>query len=152
MSQRADLRGRVLLIEDYDMVWGRLLTQGVDLWLNNPRRPREASGTSGQKVCLNGGLNFSVLDGWWPEGFNGENGWSIGEEKEYENLQQQDEADAESLYSTLEEKIVPAFYDRDSAGHPQAWLHAMRECIATCLPLFNTHRMVRQYFTELYRP
>ena len=129
MSQQPDFAGKIVFVEDYDVNIARHLVAGVDVWLNNPRRPLEASGTSGQKAGLNGVPNFSVLDGWWVEGYDGDNGWAIGEEREYPNEAAQDEADALSLYSTLENVIVPLFYERDAAGLPAGWLAMMRASI-----------------------
>jgi glycogen phosphorylase len=130
----------------------RRLVQGVDVWLNNPRRPLEASGTSGQKASLNGAPNFSVLDGWWPEAYNGRNGWIIGEEKEYASQEEQDAEDALSFYETLEGSLVPLYYDRDAAGVPEGWVGVMKEAIATVAPRFSTQRMVRDYIHKLYVP
>lgn len=147
-------RDRVVVLEDYDMVLGRALTSGSDVWLNNPRRPREASGTSGQKVILNGGLNLSVLDGWWPEGFDGTNGWEIGGGKDWPNAvdaSEQDAFDAESMYAVLETSVLPEWRTR-TAGVPQAWVERMRRSVATCSPLFTSHRMVRDYVLKLYAP
>jgi len=143
-------RDAVVFLEDYNIHLGGLMTQGVDVWLNNPRRPREASGTSGQKVPLNGGINLSVLDGWWPEAYDGTNGWAIGEAKTYDSQEEQDAADAESLYQLLEEEVIPSFYDRDEAGIPGGWVARMKRSIATCVPVFNTHRMVADYVKRLY--
>ncbi len=150
--QHPRFRGRIVFLEDYGIATGRLLTAGVDLWLNNPRRPREASGTSGQKVPLNGGLNASVLDGWWPEAYDGTNGWAIGEAREYASIEEQDQADAEHLYRVLEQEITPLFYDRGPDGIPRGWLQRVRRSMVTCIPRFNTHRMVREYCERLYFP
>ncbi|MDQ4106923.1 MAG: alpha-glucan family phosphorylase [Actinomycetota bacterium] len=147
-----DLGGHLFVLEDYDMNVARHLVQGVDVWLNNPRRPLEASGTSGQKASLNGAPNFSVLDGWWPEAYNGRNGWTIGEEKEYSLLEEQDAADAESLYATLENELVPLYYDRDAGAIPEGWVTVMKEAIATIGPQFSTQRMVQDYVEKLYAP
>jgi glycogen phosphorylase len=144
-------RGKVVFLEDYDITLGRLLTSGVDVWLNNPRRPREASGTSGQKVPLNGGLNLSVLDGWWPEAYDGTNGWAIGQERDYDDTDEQDRDDADDLFRLLEDQVVPAFQDR-SGEIPSRWVAMMRRSIVTCVPQFNTHRMVRDYAEGLYFP
>jgi starch phosphorylase len=147
-----DFSGHLFILEDYDMNVARHLVQGVDVWHNNPRRPLEASGTSGQKASLNGAPNFSVLDGWWPEAYNGKNGWVIGEAREYTSQEEQDAADAGSLYTTLEEEIVPLYYDRDAAGVPEAWVRVMKEAITTVAPDFSTQRMVRDYVHKLYVP
>lgn len=135
------------------MDMARYLTQGVDVWLNNPRRPREASGTSGMKAAMNGVLNFSVLDGWWAEGYNGVNGWAIGDETEYTDLDAQDKADANSLYDTLENEIVPLYYTKRSAdGLPADWLQRVKDCMRSISPAFSMTRMVKEYMTELYHP
>jgi len=147
-----ELRGRLFVLEDYDMNVTRHLVGGVDVWLNNPRRPLEASGTSGQKASLNGAPNFSVLDGWWPEAFNGKNGWAIGEEKGYASEEEQDREDAESLYATLENSLVPLHYERDAQGVPHGWVAVMREAITTVAPQFSTQRMVQDYVHRLYAP
>lgn len=151
-AEEHGLHGRLVVLEDYDMNVARHLVRGVDVWLNNPRRPLEASGTSGQKASLNGAPNFSVLDGWWPEAFDGTNGWVIGEEREYVSEEEQDAADAESLYRTLEGEIVPLYYDRDGNDIPQGWLRVTRAAIATVAPRFSTERMVRDYVHRLYAP
>jgi starch phosphorylase len=143
---------RVAFIEDYDLTTGRMLTQGVDVWVNNPRRPLEASGTSGQKVCFNGGLNCSVLDGWWPEGYNGQNGWSVGYDIETPDQEAQDRVDAQSLYDILEQEILPLYYDRNERGIPVGWVRRMKESIRTNCPLFNTDRMVAEYAVKYYSP
>ncbi|MBE7532094.1 MAG: alpha-glucan family phosphorylase, partial [Ardenticatenaceae bacterium] len=137
-------------IEDYDMHMARYLTQGVDVWLNNPRRPREASGTSGMKTALNGVPNLSILDGWWVEGYNGANGWAIGDEREFNNEHEQDEFDANALYQLLEDEIVPLYYSRDRDSIPRGWVEIMRETIRSNAPLFSTRRMVKEYTTEMY--
>jgi starch phosphorylase len=144
--------GRVGFLADYDMELGRLLTQGADVWINNPRRPREASGTSGEKVSMNGGLNCSTLDGWWIEGFELEpaSGWAVGDAEPDSDLARGDAADAEALYSCLEDQVVPAFHDRDADGLPRLWIRRMKLCIAACLPAFNTDRMVADYVRQVY--
>ena len=149
ISQMPAFRGKIVLIENYDMELGRYLVQGVDIWLNNPRRPLEASGTSGQKVPINGGLNFSILDGWWPEAFDGTNGWEIGEEKEYEDLDLQDADDARSLYEKFEKVIVPAYYGVKS--NRTEWFKMVKSSIATVTPVFNTEVMLQNYFEQLYK-
>jgi starch phosphorylase len=150
--KRAEFGGRIAFIEDYDINVARYLVQGVDVWLNTPRRPNEASGTSGQKAAANGVLNFSVLDGWWREGYNGKNGWAIGEDGDYANAAEQDAADAESLYETLENEIIPLYYDRDESYVPRGWLQRVKESIRTLAPMFSTSRMVKEYTTEMYVP
>lgn len=153
MVKNARNGGRLVFLEDYDMNLARYLVQGVDVWLNTPRRPNEASGTSGMKAALNGTLNFSVLDGWWREGYNGENGWSIGDDTTYSDYNQQDEADAESLYNTLENEIIPLYYTKRSAdGLPMDWIARMKESIRTVAPQFSTRRMLKEYFEGMYRP
>ena len=144
---------RVAFIEDYDINAARALVQGADVWLNNPRRPMEASGTSGQKASLNGLPNFSVLDGWWREGFIKDvNGWAIGEDRAWDNQDAQDAADAESFYATLENEIVPLYYARDANGVPRAWVRQMKNAIKTIAPRFSTMRMVKEYVTRYYGP
>lgn len=153
LSYEPGLEGRILFIEDYDMNVARHLLAGVDVWLNTPRRPLEASGTSGEKAAMNGAPNFSVLDGWWREGWNGKNGWAIGEERAYTNPDEQDTADVLSLYATLEEEIVPLFYDRrDDEGIPHEWLTIVKENIASLTPQFSMSRMVKEYTSLLYVP
>jgi starch phosphorylase len=149
MAKHNQMGGRIAFIEDYDMHMARYLVQGVDLWLNTPRRPREASGTSGQKAALNGVPNLSILDGWWAEGYNGANGWAIGQGQEYDDQDYQDEVDASSLYQLLEDEIVPLFYDRDRDRIPRGWVAIMKESIRSCAPVFGTRRMLKEY-TALY--
>jgi starch phosphorylase len=145
--------GRLVFLEDYDMNLARLMTQGVDVWLNTPRRPNEASGTSGMKAALNGTLNFSVLDGWWREGYNGRNGWAVGTDKDYADPNLQDEADAKSLYDTLENEIIPLYYQNRAAdGLPSEWIARVKECIRTLAPQFSTRRMVKEYLNGMYLP
>lgn len=146
------LEERMVLLENYDMGLARSLVQGVDIWLNNPRRPLEASGTSGMKAALNGALNFSVLDGWWAEAFNTRNGWQIGDEREYANDEAQDIADAQSLYYTLEKEILPLFFARGSEGTPSGWLNMVRESIHSVGPQFSAARMVYDYLVRYYQP
>ncbi|MCL4528893.1 MAG: alpha-glucan family phosphorylase, partial [Chloroflexi bacterium] len=144
--------GRLVFLEDYDMNLARYLVQGVDVWMNTPRRPMEASGTSGMKAALNGALNFSVLDGWWRESYNGKNGWAIGEEEEYVTSDAQDAADAEGLYNTLENEIIPLFYARDDKEIPVKWLDHVKDSLKTNIPQFSTRRMVKEYIERLYLP
>jgi starch phosphorylase len=141
---------RAVFLQDYDHEIARQLVQSVDVWMNVPRRPLEASGTSGQKVAMNGGLNLSVLDGWWPEGFDGTNGWAVGEETPDGVEGGDDRLDAESLYRTLEAVVVPAFYERDEAGVPRRWVGMMRRAIQTLGPAFNSDRMVQEYAQKIY--
>lgn len=149
---------RIAFVEDYDIYTAQKLVQGVDIWLNNPRRPLEASGTSGQKVCLNGGINFSVLDGWWCEGYQtdangkGLNGWAIGEDAHTSNQALQDQIDSESMYRLLEEEIVPLYYDQNEQGISPGWLQMMKASIRTNSQLFNTDRMIAEYVTTMYAP
>ena len=149
--KRAENGGRLVFLEDYDMNLARYLLQGVDVWLNTPRRPHEASGTSGMKAAMNGVLNFSVYDGWWREGYNGKNGWAIGKDTEYENPNQQDEEDAISLYEILENQIIPLYYKkRSSDGLPGEWIDMVKESIRTLSPQFSVRRMVKEYLEQLY--
>jgi len=145
--------GRLVFLEDYDMNIARYLVQGVDVWLNTPRRPNEASGTSGMKAALNGVLQFSTLDGWWREGYNGRNGWAIGQDKEFDDPARQDAVDSASLYETLEDQIVPLYYhNRTSDSLPVEWIAMMKESIRTLAPQFSTHRMVKEYMQQMYEP
>jgi starch phosphorylase len=152
LSREPGFNGKVVFIEEYDMNVARYLVHGSDVWTNTPRRPYEASGTSGEKAALNGLPNFSVLDGWWAEGYNGKNGWAIGEGREYSNPDEQDWNDAQSLYNTLEQQVIPLYYDRDSAGIPQGWVEMMKEAIMTLAPAFSTRRMLKDYSEQLYVP
>jgi starch phosphorylase len=144
--------GRVVFLEDYEMTLARRLVQGVDLWLNTPRRPHEASGTSGMKAALNGVLNCSILDGWWAEAYSPACGFAIGGPEVQASDEAQDEADAQALYTVLEEQVIPAFYERDQAGLPQHWIALMRESIAELGPRFGTARMAAEYVERLYLP
>ncbi len=151
--KESTLSGRIVFLEDYDIDVARHLVQGVDVWMNTPRRPLEASGTSGEKASLNGVLNFSVLDGWWREGYNGENGWAIGGDADYNDLEAQDAVDAEALFDTLEQSIVPLYYDVDSrTGIPTGWMRMVKESIRTLAPMFSTTRMLKEYVTDMYAP
>ncbi|MBM3462135.1 MAG: glycosyltransferase family 1 protein [Armatimonadetes bacterium] len=152
ISQDSRFRNRVVMVEGYDINLARHLVQGVDVWLNNPRRPLEASGTSGQKAAMNGVINFSVLDGWWDEGYNGENGWTIGERRAYDDHDEQDRADTLALYETLENEIVPLYYERESDGTPVNWVRKMKESMISVGAEFNTHRMLKDYTDQLYVP
>jgi starch phosphorylase len=142
--------GRVVFLEDYDINVTRHMVQGVDVWLNNPRRPLEASGTSGQKAVLNGGLNCSVLDGWWAEAYNGMNGFAIGAGTSHADVETNDARDGEDLLRVLEEEVIPLFYDRDADGLPRRWIERMTNSIATLAARFSAHRMVTDYVTKAY--
>ncbi|HEX2194255.1 MAG TPA: alpha-glucan family phosphorylase [Candidatus Limnocylindria bacterium] len=152
LSRSERLRGRVFILEDYDMRIARFLVAGVDVWLNNPRRPMEASGTSGMKAALNGVPSVSILDGWWDEGYNGGNGWAIGERESAGDDVAQDDRDADALYRLLEEEIVPRFFAVDAEGVPRDWVHTMRASILASLWQFSSARMLRDYVTQLYLP
>jgi starch phosphorylase len=149
-----ELRHAVVFLENYDMTIGRYMVQGVDVWLNNPRRPKEASGTSGMKVIYNGGLNASVLDGWWDEGYHPSLGWAIGNGEQYppEGEELQDAIEAEALYDLLETDILPAFYDRGRDGLPREWIAMMKRSIKTLAARFSTDRMLREYTEHYYVP
>ena len=146
------LGGHIAFIEDYEMHMAKYLVQGVDIWLNTPRFPMEASGTSGMKAALNGVLNLSVLDGWWVEGYNGANGWGIQPLNEQADTQAHDHHDVEQLYRVLEQEAVPLFYQRDRDGIPRGWLQMVKECIRTIAPQFCTTRMLKDYVSLMYRP
>ena len=151
-SREEGFESRIVFVEDYDTYIARRLVQGVDLWLNNPLRPLEASGTSGMKLPPNGGLNLSVLDGWWCESYNGKNGWAIGAEISDGTVEFQSEVDVSSLYQLLENQIIPLYYAKPDGNLPLAWLQLMRESIRSVTPVFNTHRMVKEYAERLYAP
>ena len=151
-SLSAELRSKIIFVEDYDINVGRHLVQGVDVWMNNPRRPQEASGTSGQKALLNGGLNCSVLDGWWAEAYDGLNGFAIGDGVSHVNPEEQDRRDSESLYRTIEKEVVPLYFDRDEYGVPRGWVARMKRAFKTMGWRFNTDRMVMDYARECYLP
>lgn len=153
LSFQPGLSGRITFIEEYDIDVARHMVQGVDVWLNNPRRPHEASGTSGQKASVNGVPNLSILDGWWPEAYNGRNGWAIGDEREYHNQEEQDWHDVQSLYHTMENVLIPLFYERrDHNGVPHEWVDICKESIVTVSPSFSFRRMLADYMHELYIP
>lgn len=152
LTSDPDLKYKVVFIEDYDMNVAHYLVQGVDIWLNNPLRPEEASGTSGMKAAVNGAINFSVLDGWWCEGFNGENGWVIGSTDTYNDLEYQNEMESRSIYEMLEKEIVPLFYDRGQDDLPRGWIKKMKTCMQTIGPMFNTNRMIEDYTRKFYIP
>lgn len=149
-TKHPNLFGKVVFLENYDMNVARYLISGADVWLNNPRRPLEASGTSGQKIAINGGMNCSIMDGWWREAYDGSNGWSIGGDEQPADAQTQDVQDAENLYKVLSEQIIPEFYQRDAHNIPRRWIKRMRHAIATLVPQYNTHRMVAEYVQKYY--
>ena len=149
-ARRPEARSRVVFLSDYDLLMAGQLVQGVDLWLNTPRRPWEASGTSGMKVLVNGGLNLSELDGWWAEAYSPEVGWAIGDGREHDNDPNWDACEAEALYGLLEREIVPEFYERDDRGIPRGWVARMRASMCRLTPLFSANRVVRQYTEQLY--
>jgi starch phosphorylase len=144
--------GRFVFVEDYDINVGRHFVQGVDVWLNNPRRPLEASGTSGQKVVLNGGLNLSVMDGWWAEAYDGMNGFSIGKGRTHSNMSVHDSRDRDDLYRALREEVIPLYYQRDHDGLPRGWIKRMKRTIRTLGWRFNADRMVMDYTSKCYVP
>ncbi len=150
ICRRSEFLGKVVFLENYDMNVARQVISGADLWLNTPRRPLEASGTSGQKVSVHGGLNLSVLDGWWREGYDGTNGWAIGGDEHPADEAAQDKADLESLYRTLSRNIIPLFFERDSRGIPRGWIAKIRRAMQTLVPRYNTDRMVTEYVTRYY--
>ncbi len=151
-AKEEGFKGKIVFVEGYNMNMGRVLVSGVDVWMNTPRRPLEASGTSGQKVPINGGVNFSILDGWWIEGYNKQNGWAIGSEGHYDNHEQQDAADSESLYDILENELIPLFYERDKDGIPHKWIQMVKHAFHSAITDFSAHRMVWNYVNQYYMP
>lgn len=149
ISREEQFRSKIVFVEDYDINVSRHLLQGVDVWLNNPRRPKEASGTSGMKAAVNGIINCSILDGWWPEAYNGENGFAIGDERDYQQEDEQDREDANSLFDLLEQVIIPYYY-RQVEGVPREWVQLMKNCLATIPGKFSTDRMVKEYTKRFY--
>ncbi len=153
ISMKPQFRGKIFLLENYNIAMSRYLISGVDVWLNNPRRPMEASGTSGQKASVNGVINFSVLDGWWAEGYDQTNGWTIGTDQEYQSYVEQDIADSQSIYKTLENKIIPTFFNRASENEPsEEWMKIMKQSIITTGGKYSTARMLVDYTDNLYIP
>lgn len=152
IAEQEGFTGKVILVENYNMTLARYMIQGADVWMNNPRRPLEASGTSGQKVAINGVINMSVLDGWWCEGYNGENGWVIGNDAFYTDEYQQDNTDSESIYELLENQVIPLYYERDERGVPVRWVKLMKESIKSLAYRYNTHRMLQEYMSNMYIP
>jgi starch phosphorylase len=151
-SENPQIRRKLIFLEDYDMDIARYLVQGVDIWLNTPRRPMEASGTSGMKAALNGVLNLSTLDGWWCEGYIPDGGWIIGAGEEYDDLSYQDQVESQAIYNMLEQEIVPLFYSRSKDRLPRRWIRRMKNTIKWCAPRFNTSRMVAEYTRRFYNP
>jgi starch phosphorylase len=150
LSQHSELRGHLVFIENYDVHIARQMISGCDVWLNTPRRPMEASGTSGQKIICNGGLNLSILDGWWREAYDGTNGFAIGEDSHPDSVEEQDRLDNVNLCKVLSEEVIPCFYDRDERGIPRQWIDKIRRSMATMLPKFTTWRMVQEYVHKCY--
>jgi starch phosphorylase len=148
---RADVWDRVVFLEDYDIALAQYLVAGIDVWLNTPRRPWEACGTSGMKVLVNGGLNLSELDGWWAEAYNPEVGWALGDGREHHEPEH-DAVEATRLYEILEQEVIPEFYDRDRGGIPTTWLKRIRASMARLTPQFSSNRMVREYVETIYSP
>jgi len=152
LAKEYDLGGQVAFVEDYDMHVAKFLVQGVDVWLNNPIPPLEASGTSGQKAALNGVPNLSVADGWWCEGYNGGNGWVIAVAEADGESAERDARDARTLYQVLESEIVPLYYQRDADGVPRGWMRVVKEALCSITPLFSARRMVKEYVERFYQP
>jgi starch phosphorylase len=151
-SRDTGVRHRIAFVEDYDLAVARMFCQGCDVWLNTPRRPMEASGTSGEKACLSGALNCSILDGWWAEMFDGANGWAISSAEDYQDLDHRDRVEADSLFQTLERQIVPLFYDRFEGRVPRRWVRRIKSSLQSLGPRVMASRMVKDYVTELYEP
>ncbi len=152
ISKMPEFKGKVIMLENYNMNVARYMLHGVDIWMNNPRRPLEASGTSGQKAAINGAINFSILDGWWIEGYKNNSGWSIGKNEYYSSLNHQDNVDSDSIYTTLEKQILPLYYSTDMNGIPNDWIEKMKASIKVVAPEFSTDRMVQEYTNNLYMP
>jgi glycogen phosphorylase len=150
LSQFSEMRGKMVFLENYDVHTARQMTSGCDVWLNTPRRPLEASGTSGQKIICNGGLNLSILDGWWREAYDGSNGFAIGEDSQPDSVEEQDRLDNVNLCKALKDEVIPCFYDRDECGVPRQWIAKIRRSMATMLPKFTTWRMVQDYVNQYY--
>jgi len=149
-SKYSELKGSLVFLENYDVHVARQMVSGCDIWLNNPRRPLEASGTSGQKTCVNGCLNLSIMDGWWREGYNGKNGFAIGDDSNPSDIAEQDRQDSYNLFKCLTEEVVPEFFDRDADGLPKRWITRIRHSLATLPGVFNTSRMVKDYVNKYY--
>jgi len=152
VAELPEFRRRIVFLEDYDIRLARKMVRGADVWLNTPRRPLEASGTSGMKVAVNGGLNLSILDGWWAEGYNGANGWAIGSGKTHADLDYQDRSESEALYLLLEQAVAPMFYERSADGLPREWIRRIKASMMTICPMFNTNRAAEEYTRLFYIP
>ena len=152
LSRYSELKGSLVFLANYDIHIARTMVGGVDVWLNNPRRPLEASGTSGMKTAAHGCLNLSIMDGWWRESYNGENGFAIGPDSHPASVEEQDRLDSENLYKVLTTEVIPTFYDRDANGIPRRWIRKIRNAMATIVPQFSTHRQVREYVEKYYVP
>ena len=152
LARKPEFIGKVLMLEGYDMTLSRYMLSGVDVWLNNPRRPMEASGTSGMKAAMNGAPNLSVLDGWWPEGYKGDNGWVIGGERDIDDPQLHDAEDSRSLYHVLKHEVIPTYYQTNEQGYSERWVYTCKRAMIESIPYFNTHRMVAEYTDRFYVP
>jgi starch phosphorylase len=152
LSKFSELKGHLVFIENYDIHVARQMVSGCDVWLNNPRRPLEASGTSGQKTSCHGCLNLSILDGWWREGYDGTNGFAIGEDEHPDNIEAQDRQDSANLFQMLTEEVIPKFYNRDAQGVPRQWIQMIRRSMSTLVARFSTSRMVKEYCETYYLP
>jgi starch phosphorylase len=150
LSKYSDLQGSLVFIENYDIHVARQMVSGCDVWLNNPRRPLEASGTSGMKAGCHGCLNLSILDGWWREGYDGTNGFAIGDDAHADSVEEQDREDSANLYRALTEEVIPLFYKRDEQGIPRQWIQRIRRAMTTLVPQFTTARMVKEYTEKYY--
>src|ERR1043166_5958860 len=150
LSKYSDLKGSLVFIENYDIHVARQMVSGCDIWLNNPRRPLEASGTSGMKAGCHGCLNLSILDGSWREGYDGTNGFAIGEDSHADSVEEQDRTDSANLYLALTKQVIPCFFDRDANGIPRQWIQKIRRAMVTLVPQYNTWRMVQEYTRKYY--
>ena len=150
LAKHSELQGHLVFIENYNILIARQMIAGCDIWLNNPRRPLEASGTSGMKTACHGGLNFSIMDGWWREICDNENGFAIGDDSHPSDIAEQDKRDSENLYQILADEIIPCFYDRDANGIPRRWIKKIRHAMVTITPQYNTWRMVQDYARKFY--
>jgi starch phosphorylase len=152
LSKYSELEGHLVFIENYDVHVARQMVSGCDVWMNNPRRPLEASGTSGMKASCHGCVNMSILDGWWREGYDGTNGFAVGEDSQPDSVEEQDRLDSDNLYRTLTEQVIPMFFDRDEQGIPRKWIKMIRRVMSTLVPQFSTDRMVKEYTEKYYLP